>query len=347
MVSWTIENTYDYKFEEAVRTTDKLIAAYPDEPVGYLYKCGVIWKMLEEDCAGPTDSAYSEIKHLIDSACGLSKTYVGKNPSDVMGLFYYAGGLVYRARYGAIKHDWFSVMSDGVKSRKLLQKILELDPNFYDAYSGIGAFNYYASNIPWYLKPIAYVLGVSGNGAEGLAQLRKAAEYGKYSKTEAAEFLATVVYVNEDDYSGAKEIMRILHDEYPLNLDFTRSLCWDLYKLHDYAPIIGYADSALSLYASNDGCHGRNIGYLLFLRANALSDLNRDYAEALNDYTKMIGIAVPKFLVRWSYLGRGELFLKLNRVADAISDFETAADINGDSYTFARARTALDTLRRK
>ena len=309
MISSTIDDTYSYRFNSALETADKMIASYPKEPEGYLYKCGVYWKMLEEGCVGSTDSTKREIKQLIDKACRLSAVKVDANPNDVKGLFYYAGSLVYRARYEAAKSDWLSVMSDGIKTKKLLEKVIELDPSFYDAYSGLGAFNYYAAHIPWYLKPLALVLGISGNEEEGIAQLKKATQFGKYAKAEAANFLASVVYMNKEDYSDAATLMRELHQQYPDNLDFVRSLCSSYYRMQDYTDVIRYADSVLSRRDRGNGFCPTSIGYIRYLR--------------------------------------GASYERLNEKDKAIADFEMVVKLNGGDRACKEAQAALDRLKRQ
>lgn len=309
MISSTIEDTYNYRFNSALQTTSKMIASYPKEPEGYLYKCGVWWKMLEEGCVGSVDSTKHEIKRLIDKACEFSAARIDANPNDVKGLFYYAGSLVYRARYGATKSDWLAVMTDGTKSRKLLQKAIELDPGFYDAYSGIGAFNYYAAHIPWYLKPVAFVLGISGNEEEGIAQLKEAAQLGRYSKTEAAEFLASVVYVNKEDYPDATDLMLELHQHYPDNLDFIRNLCSAYYKMQEYTQVIYQADSVLVEYDTVNSCHRTSIEYIRYYR--------------------------------------GASYERLSQKEKAIADYEMVVRQDGDDYPCRQARAALDRLRER
>jgi len=347
MVLETMNDTYNFRFEEATSITDRMIKNYPEMPQGYLYKCAVRLKMIEEGCAGPRDSANAEVKDLIDNACKLSAALVEKNPNDLMANFCYAGSLVYRAGYEARGGDWFSVMSDGVKTRKLLEKAIALDPHFYDAYSGIGAFNYYASHIPWYLKPLAYLLGVEGSEEKGISELTTASQFGKYSKVEAANFLASVVYPEKKDYASSARLMEQLHDRYPWNLDFTRTLCWDYHMLQSYGSVVTLSDSALTQIRFDGRCHAREIGYLRFMRGEAYAKLNLNSSIAVADFTKMIQIGQPKFLLTWSYYSRGSVYVSMGKRVNAISDFEKVVSLKGDSYTYDQARIALDSLKEK
>lgn len=344
MMDSTVQQTYNYRFEAALATTDSMISTYPDRPEGYIYKCGIYSKMLAEDLFDSPDSIWQEYKGLVERACELSKTSFEANPEDVEGLFHYASALVYRSRYDAWKRDWLGLMSDGVKSRKLLEKAIKLEPDFYDAYSGIGAFNYYAAHLPWYLKPVALILGIKGNEEEGIVQLKKAARLGNYSRAEAASFLTDVVYSDKKEFPKIAILALDLHKEYPGNLDFVRTLCFACYKLHNYRKVIQYADPLLACCAG-DSSRFLSLAYIRFYRGEAYAALKTNYGGAIVDYSKTIQMGEPSVLVSQAYYGRGSLYERLGKRGKAIADFETAMKLNGDDRSCRLARAALDSLK--
>jgi tetratricopeptide (TPR) repeat protein len=347
MIDSTVQQTYDYRFEAALATTDEMISAMPERPEGYIYKCGVYSKMLTEECFESPDSIWREYKHLVDEACRISKADYEATPDSVRALFNYASALVYRSRYDAMKSDWFGLMSDGVKSRKLLEKAVAVDTAFYDAYSGIGAFNYYAAHLPWYLKPVAFVLGISGNEEEGIAQLRKAASRGHFSRVEAATFLADVVFTDKKDYGEVAKLALALHTLYPENLDFVRSLCSACYKLHNYDKVVHYADQTIGRYKTSDSARFLSLAYIRFYRGESYLALKQKYDVAISDYGHAIEMGEPSGLVARAYYGRGSAYERLGKKNRAILDFETAIKLNGDDIACRQARMALDSLKGK
>jgi len=48
------------------------------------------------------------------------------------------------------------------------KKLISLFPDYYDAYLSLGIFNYFASDVPWYLKPILFIFGMSGDKEKGI-----------------------------------------------------------------------------------------------------------------------------------------------------------------------------------
>jgi tetratricopeptide (TPR) repeat protein len=308
LISLTLAETYNFKFGDALKVTDEIIRKYPDEPVGYLYKCGVYWKMVEQGCAEPEDSINEEIGRLIDKACECSKHDIEAHRNEVMARFCYAGALVYRARREAIDHEWFSVLSDGSKVKELLEEAIAMKPDFYDAYSGIGAFNYYGARIPWYLKPLAFVMGISGDEEEGISQLEKAAKLGKYSQVEAAVFLASVVYKSNGNFVGSSRVMSELHLRYPDNLDFVENLCYDYYELQNYSKVIDLANAVLKDGTVNK-CYKHTLASIRFYRA--------------------------------------ESYERLNQIDKAVDDYEFVIRNGGNSYSYRKAMAALERLKRR
>ncbi len=344
LIDSTVENTYNYRFRKALDFADSMIAAYPDRPEGYVYRCGIYSKMIAEDYFLSPDSIWNVYHAVVDRACSISKKRAELAPDNVHRLFYYASALVYRSRYEAAKSDWFGLMADGLKSRKILEKAVKLDPRFYDAYSGIGAFNYYAAHLPWYLKPIALILGINGNEKVGIEELKKAAENASYSKAEAASFLADIVYVDKKDYSGIVRLSLALHRMYPGNLDFVRSLCFGYYRLHDYDKVLRFADPCLADYRGADSLRFVSLSYIRFYRGEAYAALRKHYGEAIADLSKTIEMGKPSVLISQAYYGRGSVYERMGERDKAIMDFETAIKLNGDDNACRQARIALDSL---
>lgn len=301
-----INDTYDCRFDIALDKANELIRTMPRDPEGYFYKGGIYKKMLEEGCLASNDSTKRVIRLLVDEACQLAERNLNSYPNNTVAHFYYAASLVYRAWYEAMNHDWFAVMSDGIKARKTLEKAIEIDPNYFDAYAGIGAFNCYAARIPWYLKPLALVVGVNGDEEKGIAQLKKASEFGKYARTEATLFLGSVVYMNREDYSSAAKLMLELHRKFPGNFYFTQYLCQDYYELQNYTQAINLADTVLAVTDPAGSCQRERLSYIQFFR--------------------------------------GKSYERIGDTGKAIADYEVIVKLNGNHYAGKDAETALNKL---
>ena len=146
------------------------------------------------------------------------------SPQDANALFaeVMANGL--RGDYAAMieKHNMtgLSYMKSG---RLLAQKLLALDPSYYDAYLAIGVENYL---LGINAAPVRWVLRMSGaqtNKEEGIAKLRITAEKGHYL-APYAQLLLAVAALRDRDRATASRLLSGLADEFPQNPLYRKEL---------------------------------------------------------------------------------------------------------------------------
>ena len=92
--------------------------------------------------------------------------------------------------------------SDIQDGNKALKFVVERNSAYYDAYLGLGIYNYILSFIPRKLQWLTSLLGSSGDRDEGKKQLILAAEKGTYTNTEA-KFYPTLLAWREENYTLA------------------------------------------------------------------------------------------------------------------------------------------------
>ncbi len=98
-----------------------------------------------------------------------------------------------------------------------LEEVLEDDPNFADAYVGLGVIEYYTGRLTGFQSFLAWVGGVSGDTETGLEYFKKAAKNGNLLKNEANFILATMYRFIEIDLDQARTYFTLLNDKFPNN----------------------------------------------------------------------------------------------------------------------------------
>ncbi len=84
--------------------------------------------------------------------------------------------------------------------RVTFESVLDDDPEYYDAYMGLGVLQYYAGKqIDGFLGAIAWLVGMSGDANLGLEYFQKVYEKGSLLKTEAQFALPILVAYLEQD----------------------------------------------------------------------------------------------------------------------------------------------------
>ena len=98
-----------------------------------------------------------------------------------------------------------------------LEEVLEEDPNYADAYVGLGVIEYYTGRLTGYQSFLAWMGGVSGDTETGLEYFKKAAENGKLLKNEAYFILGTMYRFIEIDFEQARTYLSAFTEKFPNN----------------------------------------------------------------------------------------------------------------------------------
>jgi hypothetical protein len=154
----------------------------------------------------------------------LSDQILQTMPSDGDALFARILTLGLRADYEALierrDFDALKVIKD---SRAAAEKLLTLQPNYYDAYLAVGVENYLFSLKP---APVRWMLQAGGaetDREKGVENLRLTAEKGSYLSPYARLLLA-VAAIRGKDIPRARELLAALAREFPHNRLYAQEL---------------------------------------------------------------------------------------------------------------------------
>ena len=145
-------------------------------------------------------------------------------PDDPDALFAKILTLGLRADYEAlIEHRDFDAMKVIKNSRATAEKLLMIQPNYYDAYLALGVENYLFS-----LKaaPVRWLLQAGGAQTDrdrGVEDLRLTAEKGRYL-VPYARLLLAVAALRSKDVPQARGILSSLSHEFPHNRLYAQEL---------------------------------------------------------------------------------------------------------------------------
>jgi tetratricopeptide (TPR) repeat protein len=232
---------YNLDFITAQRGYETLTHDYPDNPDYWNALASSVWLKItfdqqkldlesfssygkfgtrdSKDTVNPADE--KRLRDTVTTALSKSEVILKKNPMDVRGL--YAKGIsnAMLASFDAtVKRSYLTAHSEAKAARDLHERVVKLDPTFYDARLSIGAYDYVVGAAPWLVKVLIGVVGIHGNGKEaGIEELETAATKGTRVATDAKMVLA-VVYARERRYDQAVELWTNLHMKYPRNFLF-------------------------------------------------------------------------------------------------------------------------------
>lgn len=214
-----IEGIYAVDLPEAKKYFELALQKYPDHPYPNFGVAMVKWAELEylEDESAPEMG--EEYKALTDKAIEIGLAWIKKHPGDANAYMVLGGMYGLRARLGVMKHRWVAAYFDGKKALSNTRRSLKLDPELYDAYLGLGMYEYYAGTLKGAIKILAALL-MHGDAEKGLEYMRLCREKG-YFNSMAAELMLIEIYTQTKgryhDAATAVKWSAELRKRYPMH----------------------------------------------------------------------------------------------------------------------------------
>lgn len=147
---------------------------------------------------------------------------------------YYLGSIYgFLGRMYGIEGSWMSAFSSGKAGKNMLEEIIEIDPQYADAYLLLGILNYYADRLGGVVGFVAGVLGLSGDREIGIQYLKLAEERGELASSQAAMLLVELFSRLEQNTFDALPYFEKLVKRYPKNSHFINWYCRELMELNE------------------------------------------------------------------------------------------------------------------
>lgn len=308
LIKQGLDYSYNFQLKKAEETFNKIITKNPNDPRGYHYASGIyLWIFLSNKDKNDYDSFMNYSSMAIDKA---SKILDGKE-DDETALYTLGANYGFRAMAFMKSNSYINAVWAIKNSNKYLKETLEKNPKNYDAYLGLGLFNYAISLVPGVFKWVLKMAGLSGDRDEGITFLKYAYRNGNNTKTEAAYYLSQIYSETLIDYNTAQGYLRQLLKEYPDNILFQYSEAVVLIKSRHPDE----AEKILRKIIKEDNPHFKQIiSFSNFLIGEILFRKN-DFYSAIGYYDKFIsttkeidytGMACFRMAVCYELTGRRE-----------------------------------------
>ena len=109
-----------------------------------------------------------------------------------------------------------SSLSPARKSSDYAQRLLKLDPKYYDAYLTAGISEYMLGSLPFFIRWFVRFDNVAGNKQIGVTNLKLVAEQGHYLRP-FAKILLAIIYLREKRPQDTRRLLTELAREFPSN----------------------------------------------------------------------------------------------------------------------------------
>jgi len=223
LVKEGLEYSYMEKYSEAESLFNLVIEKYPDDPAGYFFKAALLdLYMLDFS----TDSREKEFFELLKKSIDKAKKWEKETGKKTLAWahFYKGACLSYMAMRQGRKRSFFKALANGLSAVNELKTAIRYDSTLYDAYLGLGTYDYIISELPKFLKWLPFL---GDRREEALRKMRLASEKSLFARVAGRDALAWALA-----YSGktkeAIEIAKGLLKKYPDSRSFRWTLSYAL-----------------------------------------------------------------------------------------------------------------------
>ncbi|HIE05882.1 MAG TPA: hypothetical protein EYP58_03675 [bacterium (Candidatus Stahlbacteria)] len=238
LITQGLDYAYTESFGEAEAKFDSVILKYPDNPAGYFFKAALIELVIMDTYLYDREG---EFFNLIDTTIIRAKRIL-KREKNGWAQFYYASALVYRAVYEGFKRNYWATFRHGIKGGAEMKRVIDYDSTVYDAYLGIGVYEYFWATASRYIP----ILKLFGNWEDGVRKIKVARDSGRFSSVTALNALSWIMAV-EKKPAEAVAYAETLMNRYPESRTFRWTLarayladnrCQDAIKI--YGELLDY-----------------------------------------------------------------------------------------------------------
>jgi tetratricopeptide (TPR) repeat protein len=243
-VDEAFQELYNFHFQAAHEVLDRYIAAHSQEPLPYavrasaylfyeLDRMGILESEFliddkriarKEQARRPDPRVRAQFIKALDDAQSRAEATLKSNPNDKAALFALCIAQGVTTDYMAfVEKRQFRSLSPAERSNSYAQRLLRLDPKFYDAYLTAGISEYLVGSLPFFIRWFVHFDNVNGNKTKGVQNLETVAHDGHYLKP-FGKILLGIIDLREKKYREAQKLLMDLAHDYPENPLFRKEL---------------------------------------------------------------------------------------------------------------------------
>jgi len=216
-----LDEVYKFNFKKSEKIFNEVINVIPENPAGYHFKSiQYLWRYLDNK----NDTDFVKFISLSDTVIEIVNDSFESNLSKAVINFVLGSTYSFRAMAFTRQENYLDAVWAAKKSFSYLNTAILIDSTFYDAYMGLGLFNFMIAQTPPALKWAMRITGISGDKDKGIKYLKLAANKGKFSKVDAQYYLSQILAEFYDDNKAAEKLLKDLNKTYPKNILFKYSL---------------------------------------------------------------------------------------------------------------------------
>jgi tetratricopeptide (TPR) repeat protein len=160
----------------------------------------------------------TELLQALRTAQNVADERLNGNPRDEEALYWAGVTHATRAEFLFIlQRSNLAALREGLEARRYHLKLYKMNRQYVDALLVIGVANYVAGSLPWYVKMLASMSGIHGSRAQGIEELERVSQEGRFAKPDA-KIVLVALYRREKMYAPALALLQEMIRSYPRNV---------------------------------------------------------------------------------------------------------------------------------
>lgn len=317
-----LDKIYNFNWDAGFEAFNSIIKRHPDDPRGYHYKSIIfLWYYLGNLNETNLDSFTYFSDKALEFANQKLTEKVTAELKYLIGSIYYNKSIA-EARSG----NYLQALWTSNQMKLNLEEAVKIKPDLYDAYLGLGLYNFALSQIPSTLEWAANLVGITADKELGLTYVSKTVQKGKFSKIDAQYYLSQLYSRVVVDHPAAKDLLTNLVRRYPKNLLFNFSLAWVEYEVND----LSNAEKHLRIVINaNDELYPFVVSNSNYVLANIFFARNQ-FDSAKVYYQNYLKLSINDDYKGISNLQIGLCYEITGNRKDAVKFYEKSSDGNSD-----------------
>jgi tetratricopeptide (TPR) repeat protein len=240
-IDLAFRHLYNFEFSEAHRVLDRYDREHPEDPMAaatrsavYLFaeldRLDLLASEFFQDRGGRIQAKKLNpdpvVRDKLFAATQRTRDYarkvLAKHPDQPNALFALSTAAGIESDYMFfVEKKRLSSLKLHKESHSYSRRLLEIDPDYPDAYLTSGFYEYLVGDLPFFLKWFIHFDGVQGDKEKGIERLQYVSKNARYSAGFAKVLLAAV-YLREERPADSVEMLTELAEQYPNNPLFPR-----------------------------------------------------------------------------------------------------------------------------
>ncbi len=290
--------SYRMENQQSEDIFNEAIGEWPEDPMPYLFKGGLYLKKFSYINSNSDEEIVrlkEQVLHLNNKVIDIANKRIAEDPNDMNAYYCLGGANGNLGRFYILNGQWWKGFWKGKKGFKIMERLVQKNQEYYDAYLGLGIYHYFSATLPKVVKVISFFLGSpSSDKKKGIKELKLVRDNSTLLSIEARKILLRA-FRWEKDWNGFYHTSKWLSEHYPENLYFQIPYIYGLTQNKQYKSAQHLLNKVDSLLQNDPSRLPKNARVKYYRYSGLLNYKLGKYSKSARSYLSAIDLSDTKW----------------------------------------------------